>query len=142
MAKSAFLFLVLCGTLMLGTSCASIISDSVYPVSILSSPAGARVEVKNPYGVSIASGRTPMLVSLDAGAVFFQPAKYQIHCLSEEGEEVSVIPLHARLDGWYVGNILFGGFIGWLIVDPATGAMWKLPNMISVAGPPETARIK
>jgi hypothetical protein len=25
-----------------------------------------------------------------------------------------------------LGNIVFGGLIGLLIVDPATGAMWKL----------------
>lgn len=29
---------------------------------------------------------------------------------------------------WFgiAGNFLFGGFIGWLIVDPATGGMWAL----------------
>lgn len=34
--------------------------------------------------------------------------------------------------GWYlVGNIFIGGLIGWLIVDPLTGAMWTLsPDMI------------
>ncbi|MDY5520178.1 hypothetical protein, partial [Campylobacter lanienae] len=24
------------------------------------------------------------------------------------------------------GNFIFGGLLGWLIVDPATGAMWNL----------------
>jgi len=29
--------------------------------------------------------------------------------------------------GWYIGgNLLFGGGMGWLIVDPSTGAMWTL----------------
>jgi hypothetical protein len=32
----------------------------------------------------------------------------------------------STINGWYVGNIVFGGFIGWLIVDPLTGAMWAL----------------
>jgi hypothetical protein len=32
----------------------------------------------------------------------------------------------SRINGWYVGNIVFGGLIGWLIVDPLTGAMWAL----------------
>jgi len=32
------------------------------------------------------------------------------------------------LSGWYWGNILFGGLIGVLIVDPITGKMWKLPT--------------
>jgi hypothetical protein len=36
------------------------------------------------------------------------------------------------VDGWYFGNLLFGGLIGLLIVDPATGAMYKLePNEIN-----------
>ena len=29
---------------------------------------------------------------------------------------------------YYIGNIVFGGLIGLLIVDPATGAMYKLPE--------------
>lgn len=31
-----------------------------------------------------------------------------------------------KLNGWYFGNIIFGGAIGMLVVDPATGAMWKI----------------
>jgi hypothetical protein len=34
------------------------------------------------------------------------------------------------MDGWYIGNILFGGLIGILIVDPLTGAMWKLDDVV------------
>ncbi len=36
------------------------------------------------------------------------------------------MPVNFKVDGWYWGNIVFGGLIGWLIVDPATGAMYKL----------------
>jgi hypothetical protein len=40
--------------------------------------------------------------------------------------------IKSTVDGWYFGNILFGGLIGLLIVDPATGAMYKLsPNEIN-----------
>lgn len=29
--------------------------------------------------------------------------------------------------GWYIaGNLLVGGILGWLIVDPLSGAMWTL----------------
>jgi len=35
--------------------------------------------------------------------------------------------LNTRVSAWYVGgNILFGGLIGWLIVDPLTGGMWTI----------------
>jgi hypothetical protein len=32
-----------------------------------------------------------------------------------------------RITGWYVlGNIVVGGLVGWLIIDPLTGGMWTL----------------
>ena len=27
-------------------------------------------------------------------------------------------------------NVIFGGLIGWLIIDPATGAMWTLEDEV------------
>ncbi len=36
------------------------------------------------------------------------------------------IILEAGVNGWYFGNIIFGVLLGILIVDPATGAMWKI----------------
>lgn len=38
------------------------------------------------------------------------------------------------MNGWYLaGNILLGGLIGWIIVDPITGGMWTLsPEEISL----------
>lgn len=46
------------------------------------------------------------------------------------------VPLSADISGWYFGNILFGGLIGMLIVDPATGAMWKLPENVNASVSP------
>lgn len=43
------------------------------------------------------------------------------------------MPLSANLNGWYFGNILFGGPLGILIVDPASGAMWKLPESVNAS---------
>jgi hypothetical protein len=34
--------------------------------------------------------------------------------------------LDSSLSGWYFGNIIFGGLLGMLIVDPLTGAMYNL----------------
>jgi hypothetical protein len=50
----------------------------------------------------------------------------------KEGYEPQTATLQKELDAWYLGNILLGGLIGMLIVDPLTGAMWKLPPEISV----------
>lgn len=52
------------------------------------------------------------------------------------------MPLQANLNPWYFGNLLFGGFIGFLIVDPATGAMWKIEDtMVSTTLAPQAKPI-
>ncbi|MCX4027392.1 hypothetical protein H0A36_10465 [Endozoicomonas sp. SM1973] len=38
----------------------------------------------------------------------------------------------STLDGWYFGNLFLGGLIGMLIVDPLTGAMFKLQDTAQV----------
>ena len=37
-----------------------------------------------------------------------------------------LVQIQGKLDGWYFGNLLFGGLIGMVIVDPITGAMYRL----------------
>lgn len=70
-------------------------------------------------------GQTPATVTLKSGAGFFSKAEYQVK-ISSPGFEEQVIPINFKLNGWYFGNLLIGGVLGMLIVDPATGAMWKL----------------
>ena len=36
------------------------------------------------------------------------------------------LKIDGAINGWYFGNIIFGGLIGMLAVDPATGAMYTL----------------
>ncbi len=139
MTTKMFCLLGLCSALLLLCSCASIVSKSVYPVSLCSSPTGLKYELRDKNGVAVSTGRTPAMVTLHASNGFFSPARYQLFCFSEDGKSFSQVPVSASLDGWYVGNILFGGLIGWLIVDPATGAMWKLPDMAYANLPVEAA---
>ncbi|PZQ54458.1 MAG: hypothetical protein DI563_32710 [Variovorax paradoxus] len=35
------------------------------------------------------------------------------------------------MSGWYIGNILFGGLIGMIGVDPAPGGMYVFPNSVT-----------
>ena len=51
--------------------CASIISDSKYPVTVTSSPAGANFEVINKSGVVVHRGSTPGVVTLMSGRAIF-----------------------------------------------------------------------
>ena len=36
------------------------------------------------------------------------------------------VPVTFKVDGWYWGNLVIGGLLGFLVIDPATGAMYKL----------------
>lgn len=117
------------------TGCASIVSKSNWPVNVQSNPTGAKCVVTKVDGAQLHTGETPMTVNLDSSRGFFQPAKYNVKCL-KDGYQASSVEISANLNGWYIGNILFGGLIGILIVDPATGAMWKLddaPNIVNLA---------
>jgi hypothetical protein len=57
--------------------------------------------------------------------------EYIVNC-SKEGHQKSTSELSAHLNGWYAGNIVFGGLIGLLIVDPGTGAMWRFDETHTV----------
>lgn len=107
------------------SNCATIVSKSSYPVTIDSSPQGANVSITDKKGIEIFKGKTPALVRLKSGAGFFSRAQYQVK-LSVRGYDEQVIPVNFKLNSWYFGNVVFGGLIGLLIIDPASGAMWKI----------------
>lgn len=117
---------LLAGTALL-SSCASIVSHSTWPVALSSAPIGASVSVVDRSGREIFTGTTPAAVQLKSSAGFFQRAKYSIK-FTKAGFATQTIPLEADVNGWYFGNLLFGGLIGMLIVDPATGAMYRIPQ--------------
>jgi hypothetical protein len=60
------------------SGCASIVSQSDYPVNINSSPDGATFVIKNQAGVKIDSGITPKQVTLTTKAGFFDGESYAI----------------------------------------------------------------
>jgi hypothetical protein len=106
-------------------ACASIVSDSEEMVTISSNPTAAQIAIADQSGVEIYRGTTPATITLDASAGYFDGQKYTV-TFSKDGYDPTTVQLDSRINGWYVGNIVFGGFIGWLIVDPLTGAMWAL----------------
>ena len=112
---SAFLF----------SSCAFIVRKISYPILISSTPSEAKIVIKDKKGIEIFSGLTPAAVKLKAGSGFFGKARYQV-IFTKDGFIKKTVPVEFKIDGWYFGNILLGGLFGMLIVDPATGAMYKL----------------
>ena len=120
--------LVVAGLIMISCSCASIVSKSVYPVTIDSEPRGAYVVITNRRGSEVFKGGTPTTVKLKPGGGFFQRAIYDV-AISKDGYVTKRVAITASFNGWYIGNLVFGGVIGFLIVDPATGAMYKLKDV-------------
>jgi len=114
------------------SGCASILGDSQNPVAITSEPAGASFEVRDSAGRMIHSGTTPGTVTLKTGAGYFKGADYSV-LVKKDGFNPQTTTLTHSISGWYWGNILFGGLIGLFAVDPATGAMYKLPEATNVA---------
>lgn len=123
----------------MGSSCASIVSRSSYPVYFESNPEGARVTIENRDGFIVYDGATPVTVYLDAAAGYMRREIYRV-TYSRIGREPVTTYIDAQINGWYFGNLLLGGWIGMLIVDPLTGAMYRIPEhapRIDVYGPDE-----
>jgi hypothetical protein len=113
------------------TGCASIVSKSKWPVAFKSDPPGAEVVISDDSGKELHRGMTPVVFKLHSGAGYFMPEDYVVE-MKMNGYQEDRGVLKAGMNGWYVANAAFGGLIGLLIVDPATGAMWKLPSEYSV----------
>jgi len=113
------------------SGCASIISKSMYPVTINSSPEEATITIIDENGLEMYKGKTPATISLSSGESYFHAKRYTVKFFKQGYEEQTTV-IKADIDGWYFGNILVGGIIGMLIVDPITGAMWSLPKSVTV----------
>jgi len=117
-ALLATAFLILSG-------CATIVSKSNYPISVTSNPPGAKVTVMNRNGINIYSATTPATFNLQAGDGYFVKASYTV-TFEMPGYQSVTVPVHFSVDGWFYGNLALGIIFGGIIIDPLTGAMWKL----------------
>jgi hypothetical protein len=103
----------LLSTIIMLSSCATIISGSRQTVEISSEPSSAKVYINE-----IEIGTTPVQKKLKRNQ------EYQL-ILKLDGYKTYETKLERKFNAWYIGNVLIGGIIG-LIVDPITGAMHKL----------------
>ena len=108
-------------------SCATIMGKGgPETLNLRSAPDQASVVIIDETGTKMFEGKTPTNVSLEKKKGYFSGKKYTVK-ISKEGYAVQTVTVDTKANGWYIGgNILLGGLIGWLIVDPATGAMWTL----------------
>jgi hypothetical protein len=113
--------------------CASIVAGSDQKISIASDPSEATVKVLDAKGMTVFDSHTPAVAILKKGDGYFKGASYRIR-IEKQGYKPQEVVLQSGLNaGWYLlGNLLIGGLIGWLIIDPLTGAMWSLsPERVS-----------
>lgn len=119
------------------SGCASIFSGTTQDVSIRTTP-GARYTVTNTYGTQVASGTSEGTANLQRGASYFSPHAYKLRA-SKEGYKPRTMDIQPGINPWYFANILIGGVVGMVIVDPLTGAMYNLhPNSIDIHLDPVT----
>ncbi len=125
---NAVVSLVLC---LVITGCASIFSGGPKKVTINTTPPGAKVTIYDKTGKLVTSQQSPAVVPLDRSTGYFSGQEYRI-VIEKPGYKPTEVHVRATVNGWYFGNILFGGLIGMVIVDPLTGAMFTLsPDQIN-----------
>ena len=125
--KTIFKLFALCALLFSFTSCATLFTATKYPVSLTTNPEGASVWIENRYGKVVFEGITPAVVKLRSSAGYMQKEEYTI-TFAKDGYVQKTIHISAELDGWYFDNILVGGLPGMLIIDPLSGAMFKIAD--------------
>ncbi len=120
-------------TILSFSGCASIIKGSApQQVSLKTAPSDADCQITDlRTGVVILKQRSPILTQLKRDSGYFKNARYRYSC-EKEGYASSHVDIQSSLNGWYAGgNLVFlpvGTVIGWLFVDPATGAMWSFAS--------------
>jgi hypothetical protein len=115
----------LLGACLFSGGCASIVHNGTRQITINSEPPGATASVRKLEGEIVSSQQTPCTISLNPKRGYFKGQSYVLR-LEMPGYKPTEVPLVAKVSGWYFGNIVFGGLIGMLAVDPATGAMWNI----------------
>jgi hypothetical protein len=111
--------------LVLGSGCASIIDGGSKTVQINSNPSGAKFTIYDKVGKAVDTQITPAIVNLEREHGYLSLEDYKL-VFEAPGYYPGEAHVTSTLDGWYLGNILFGGLLGIIIVDPATGDMWTL----------------
>ena len=109
------------------SACATIVGQPTQTVQISSQPSEASVTIVDETGVEVFKGATPTSVTLQKSTGKYWGKKNFTVTIAKPGFQAQVIPVAASANGWYIaGNFVFGGLIGWFIVDPLSGNMYTL----------------
>ncbi|NRT58146.1 hypothetical protein [Sphaerotilus uruguayifluvii] len=124
------------------SACATIMGQPTQLVPIASTPSDASISITDEGGTEIFRGRTPTSVTLPKSTGRYWGGKSFKVVITKDGYQTQTIPVTSAPNGWYLaGNFLFGGLIGWFVVDPLSGSMYTLsPDAISAQMSASTAQ--
>jgi hypothetical protein len=116
---------VISGAFTALSGCATIVHSGPREIAVASTPAGARVSIYDRSNTLVQTNTTPFVAKLSTKYGYFKGQQYRL-VFEMPAYSTAEVKLNSSVSGWYIGNILFGGLIGMLIVDPLTGAMFNL----------------
>jgi len=142
-------YVALITAISLSTGCASLQSGRTMTLKISNEPENIKFVIKNKKGNIVYDGTTPASVKLKKGAGYFKAEQYSVefkrHCYPTQiiKTTASINPKYWENHGFFLVNLgLFvlcpycinvflpisalTMMIGYLVVDPLTGAMWQL----------------
>jgi hypothetical protein len=109
------------------SACATIVGNPNHVLPISSTPSGANIKVIDETGKNVFEGKTPTTVNLPKSDGSYWGGKSYEVTLSRDGFNPKTIPVKTNPNFWYIGgNFVFGGLIGWFIVDPLNGGMYDM----------------
>jgi hypothetical protein len=120
----------ICALVLLTTSCATIFNGTKETITFKSTPSGADVKVVNKKGIEQSVGVTPCTVPVSKQTTEVKFSKNNYY------SESYFLRQNAKINAWYyvdlAGTVL--GLVGLpsTIVDLSTGAVYDLPNNVSV----------
>ena len=124
------MFKRICGLLLLSacvalSGCATIVHGGPRAIAVASTPPGAKVSIYDRSDALVMTNTTPFVANLTTKFGYFKAQEYRL-VFELPGHSTTEVKLSSSVSGWYFGNLLFGGLIGMIIVDPLTGAMYNL----------------
>lgn len=113
------------GLLLAG--CATLnLKENPQDVQVRSVPSNAKVDIIDTSNNKIiASGNTPFSAKLPKRRAFFVPKNYIVR-VSKDNFKTREFRINAKVSETYVIGNIPTDIIGWVLVDPGTGAMWDL----------------
>jgi uncharacterized protein YceK len=108
------------------SGCATIVGKSEDTIPLASTPSGAQVSITDDTGKVVFAGTTPTMATLKKSNGSYWGKKSYIISTRLDGYEPQTTSLTESANGWYMaGNIMFGGLVGWFLVDPWNGGMYS-----------------